>query len=198
MSIPAPWAPLEIKGMYEASGPNIPPLLTRLSSDPRMEAVWRATTVNRTPKRPFFPVQVYGILFVLLSYPVPEKPTSEIKEKHRRISDLARKLIEEMKDSLVDPECASFIMETLMALEEFAKGIESEIETDFLPYRRENFPKFKTTKNPQKSLVARTVYDIFMEEFGTPLWESIAALVEVALDLPENTIDAQKARNLIL
>ena len=44
----------------------------------------------------------------------------------------------------------------------------------------------------------KPVYDIFMEEFGTPLWESIAALVEVALDLPENTIDVQKARNLIL
>lgn len=198
MSIPAPWAPMEIKGMYEASGPDIPPLLTRLSSDPRMEAVWHATTVERTPKRPNFPLRVYGELFLLLSYPVPEKPTSEVKEKHRRIADSARKLIEEMQDSLLDPECASFIMETLMALEEFAKGIESEVETAFFPYRSENFPKFKTIKNPKKSLAARAIYEIFMYEFETPLWGHIAALVEVALDLPQNTLDYQKARNIVL
>lgn len=200
MSIPAPWAPPELKALYEAQrkeGLDPKPLLTRLVSDSRMEAVWRSTTKRRTPKTPEFPMLVYVSLSVWLSYPAPKKPLSDYKQQYSQITNLARDLGAAMRDSLLFHEFIVLVNE-IEKMAKKAEEIESSIDGSFFPYRSERFPKIYLTKDAKKTLATKIIYRIFMQEFGTHLWKSVAALVEVALDLPKNTFNDQKVRNIIL
>lgn len=197
MSIPAPWAPPDLKALYEEQrkeGLDPKPLLIRFVSDSRMKAVWCATTVRRTPKTPEFPMLVYVSLSVGLSYPAPKKHLSDYKQQYRKITELARDLGAAMRDSLLFHEFIVLVNE----IEKKAEEIESSVDSSFFPYRIERFPKLYLTKDAKKTLATKIIYRIFMQEFGTHLWESVAALVEVALDLPKNTFNYQKARNIIL
>lgn len=167
-------------------------LLIRLYSDPRMETVWRATTVNRTPKRPNFPMMLYFNLSAWISRHTPDKPLSEYKQQYRRITDLARKLGAATHDTLLCDKYSALTNE-IEELAKQAEAIESSIDTLF-SCRSEPFPRIDKVGNHKKALVVRMLYRNFMNEFGTPLWKSIATIAEVALDLEADTVTVDFAR----
>lgn len=185
MSIPAPWAPMELAMIYEVPEQDRPPnpLLDRMVSDPRMEAVWRATTKRRKAKISYFPIILYTLVAVMQSYDPPKKPISKIKEKHREVAKQARKLKSLMSGSLLDEEFITQISVIEIMAEVFA---DFGVEYNFWPYIR--FSRTGGMGNPKKTTLALLIHRIFMIQFETPLWEHIATLVEVVLDLEADTV----------
>lgn len=185
MSIPAPWAPMELTITYELPEQDRPPnpLLDRMVSDPRMEAVWRAITKERKAKISQFPIILYSLVAIIQSYDPPQNPISEIKEKHREIAKQARKLKSLMSGSLLDEEFITQVSVIEIMAEVFA---DFEVEYNFWPYIR--FARTGGMGDPKKTTLARLIHRIFMIQFETPLWDHIATLVEVVLDLEADTV----------
>ena len=190
MSIPAPWAPSELKAVYEErlkQGSDTSPLLTRLVSDPRMEKVWRSIG-KRTNKMSRSMMLGIFSLVVFMGYQEPKKPLSEYKHKYHRISELAYELSVEMRDSTLSHE----LSESVIAIEKLAKSTEYNIDNIFLPYKF--IDRIDLIDSPKKTIITRWIYIIFMSEFRQPLWKTIAALVEVLLDLEADTVTVDFVR----
>ncbi len=187
------WAPETLASLHQArleegGSYKDDALLERFLTDSRMENVWRAIE-KRTNPQDEFPLLLFISLATLFSWEEPKEPPELLKRRYNRIATLAKELGAAMENSILEREGMS---RWIAIIKKSAEEKVSSVDHSFLPYTR--FMDRFDMESPVKTLLARSLYQRFISAFGQPLWDSIATLIEVALDLPPETITVDFVR----
>lgn len=163
------------------------PLLERFVSDPRMEKVWRKIISHHAD--PEYPLLIYVVISVFLSQPEPKLSPKMMRDGYLRIGNSCRDLISAMDGFITDHE-------TIVVLEGIEESANSALcYLRYSPYTQK-ITRFDKTDNPKQTVLIRTIYGLFMKDIKQPLWETIAVLASVALDLHgHSVITVEKVRS---
>lgn len=188
------WAPEILRTLYLGRKENQleisnNPLLEKLISDSRMESVWK--TISKLNSEKDYEDYVFSLflcLSVLTSFEEPRESLGSLRKRYARIATQARKLIEAMKDSILDREMRSAVTAIASSADELAE----KVDISFLPYRN---TIIRYTDNPIRTMLARRLYQKFTRDFNTPLWGTIATLVAVVCDAHPGEITIDMVRS---
>lgn len=165
--------------------PKRSPLLERLITDQRMAPAWK-TLKKRTIDRGYF-LGLYISIHILISIKEPNESPDAIQEKHNQAIKLCQALVIELKGLNCPPELIDSIHSVAQLVENNAHARDLSLSV----YRR-LLPRFNPS--PQTTMLTRALYQRFISDFSTPLWSTIAKLVEVSLDLPINSVSIDWVR----
>lgn len=187
------WAPESLGALYRArldEGKNMrdDALLRRLLFDPRMEKVWKSIN-KRAAQQDEFPMSLFIVLSIALSYPEPKESPITIKFKYRDIAAIAKSLILEMEGTILDREGMS---KAVVEIEKSAAEIASKVDFSFLHYT--NVMDRFDVESPVKTMLTRVIFKLFMQHLKQPLWNSIATLVEVVLEIESDKVTVNFVR----
>ncbi len=188
------WTPEILRTLYlsrqeEARANSTDPLLERLVSDPRMKSAWKAITKRNKDQE--YPLSIFLFLALMTSCPEPIESLNALKQRYNRIADQAKFLMEEMKGSLLDKEGALPIVSAIArSADELASGVDSA----FFPYVNS---MERDVKFPMRTMLARRIHKRFINDFGMPLWATVASIVEVVCDVPPGEIDSNWVRGSV-
>lgn len=179
-SIPE-WAPEILRRLYvsrqeEQQDHSTDALLQKLVFDPRMKSVWKAIAKREPPPNYSFCLFVW--LSVCLHPETPKESPDALKRRYTHIADLAKQLIEAMKDSVLEREG---MRPVVAGIAHSADELRHGVDVALWPYIQ-TIDRFEV-KDPVRTMLARQLYRKFKADFGTPLWQSIAALVEVICEV---------------
>ena len=163
--------------------------LTRLLTDPRMETVWRA--IRARTDDPNYPFVLWFLINDLRSYPGPNKSRDSAEKQNSDLAHHLQKAIALFDDSCLDTE-GSENKSRLIAMEQRASEVAHALKDDRIPYM--NLID-RPVDYPDRTRLARSLTARFKRDFQQPLWTTTAMLIEVVLDLPQDTVTQQWVRN---
>lgn len=205
------WAPASLRGIYAAiqceDMEGDIDLLERLLTDYRMEKVWTAIEKRTQGKKnPVvsepFPDTLYFLISAWLSYPIPSAPPAARRSKYKEIAELAQRLALLIGETVPDQQqhihlkSFSCHQKYIMEIAESARQAYECFDNYFDPYLYTS-SHFESEKEIAKTMLIRLIYRFISEYLGSPLWETVGSLVDVALNLPNGTTTIRTVRSCV-
>lgn len=196
MEIP-PWTPQVLSTIWEIQSEKMMDgvdlkLLQRLIFDSRMRKVWIAIGRRTTPNS-VFPFHLLAAIDYHLRLPTNccgEKTKNYLTSILEQCRD-AKASLESLPERMIVKNAVVSLSRQIMVIELVLISIR---ESESIQY--ESFGLSKTyLKNPLFSILARLLFTGFTTDLGTPLWDTIATLIEVVLDLPSASVHHEMIRS---
>jgi hypothetical protein len=166
------------------------PLFERMIFDPQMELVWKAI-LKRSDE--IYPFMLFDIIATLLKFEMPSCSSSKGKLPWNNLIQQCKETREAIK-LIPDKFQINNLDSYLIRQEAVAYLMLNACNLFYHVFQDVKIRRFDL-EFPQRTLLARALCKIFKEEFDSPLWGTIATLVEVSLDLPINTVSIDWIRS---